>query len=210
MDNETIVKCPGCTVGTISISTEETNIPHFGKVVVSTMKCLDCGYRSSDVLPVESRTPKRFTVQIKNSDDLVIRVIRSSSSSIIIPEIGVRIDPGSVNEGYITNVEGVLVKIISILSQILRDLYAYPSHYEDTEVRINRTKDLMSRLERITSGKMKDDDILTFKLEDPNGNSAIVSDVADITQEELSDQEIMDLLGRIYSKEVSKLDQTPL
>jgi len=201
MDDTVIIKCPGCSVGTIDITNDETEIPHFGKVLISTILCPDCGYRSSDIIPLTGLPPRRYSASIDAEKDLSIRVIRSSTSTVLIPEIGLRIDPGTVNEGYITNVEGVLNRVLSILSHILRDLSKHPDQFVDTTERIERTNALIEKLTRMKSGSFDKNEVLTIIIEDPNGNSALVSDdEEDILIEDLTVEEIAKLMGDLLTE----------
>ena len=47
--------------------------------------------------------------------DLDARVIRSSSGTLRIPELGVDIEPGFASESYISNVEGVLDRVEGVV-----------------------------------------------------------------------------------------------
>lgn len=187
--------CPVCQDGELGLSTEESDIPHFGKVIISSITCRECGFRSTDVVPVENRTPARFTLEVRNPDHLSVRVIRSSTSSVIMPELNIRIDPGTVQEGYVTNVEGVIVRIMAVLGQIIRDLSERSEDVEDARERLEKAHKLKDRLTRVTDNFVDPDDGFTIVLEDPYGNSALVSDQIDIKEQTLNEEEIMTLLG---------------
>ena len=59
MDGNISIKCPGCNDGELDIVNDEMKIPHFGNVHISTLICPNCGYRSSDIVPIESGEPSR-------------------------------------------------------------------------------------------------------------------------------------------------------
>ncbi|MBP3800305.1 MAG: hypothetical protein ILA19_04935, partial [Bacilli bacterium] len=40
-----------------------------------------------------------------SKETLSVRVVRSQSATVTIPEIGVKVEPGPKSEGYVTNVE---------------------------------------------------------------------------------------------------------
>ncbi|MFO8050548.1 MAG: ZPR1 zinc finger domain-containing protein [Thermoplasmatota archaeon] len=191
---KTIVRCPACIQGVLDIDRKEIEIPHFGEVMISTLMCGSCGYRSSDVIPLTARTPKKYKIKVDGPDKLSARVVRSGTSTVIIPELGARIDPGSFSEGFITNVEGVLVRFRDILVQIKKEL----SHAEQEEAisdRISSFQDLLDRLEGIINGG-KFDEPITLVIEDPLGNSVIVSDEENVVLEEpLSDDEVLELMN---------------
>ena len=75
----------------------------------------DCGFRHSDTILLTQKEPVRFTLQVTSIEDLDARVIRSSSGTIRIPELGVDIEPGFASESYISNVEGVLDRIEGVV-----------------------------------------------------------------------------------------------
>lgn len=190
--------CPGCGKAGLRITTEESAIPHFGEVVISTLICSQCGFRSTDVLPVEERTPARFRATISREEDLLIRVIRSSTSTIMIPELGVTIQPGSAHEGYISNVEGVLQRVLGILEQVKRDLKERSQELTDARERLKKAEDLSRRIERATNGNISEDGHFTIIIEDPQGNSALVDDNGKVQNEELTEEEILSLMTSLY------------
>ncbi len=198
MGEEPVLTCPVCGVGELKINTEEIAIPHFGNVVISTMICTSCGYRSVDVMPVDNRPPSRFSVEITSKEDLDIRVIRSSTSTIRIPELGITIQPGSAHEGYITNVEGVLSRVHGILLQVERDLTDRSEEFVDIQDRMKRTSDLMKRIETAMDGHPEEDGSFSVILEDPQGNSAMISEHGRVIEEELSEEEILELTRSMY------------
>ena len=74
-----------------------------------------CGFRHSDTILLTQKEPVRYTLAVETIDDLDARVIRSSSGTIRVPELGVDIEPGFASESYISNVEGVLDRIEGIV-----------------------------------------------------------------------------------------------
>jgi zinc finger protein len=97
--------------------------------------------------------------------DLDVRVVRSMSGAIEIPEVGVRIDPGPACEGFVTNVEGVLARIERIVEGTL--LWANDDERE-------RARQILSDIANVRAGAHP----ITLILQDPRGNSAIISDTA--------------------------------
>jgi len=196
------VKCPACVVGELKIITDQTNIPHFGDIVISTMICQECGYRTTDIIPVEMRPPKRFTIIIDDPDKLNMRIVRSGTSSVSIPEIGARLDPGLFSEGFITNVEGVLRRFQDILMQLLRDMED-PLSSEPNIEKKQHAMELIELLGSFINGDLPSEKVLTIVLEDPMGNSAIISsEDGIIKEEELTDEEISALLGSRSEKDL--------
>jgi zinc finger protein len=110
--------------------------------------------------------PVRYVYRTANQDDLAVRVVRSMSASIEIPELGVRIDPGPTCQGFVSNIEGVLDRIVHAVGSAIVD--------GDAEEREN-ARLLLDKIARVKCGELP----VTVILEDPNGNSAIVSDSAE-------------------------------
>ncbi len=136
------------------------SIPFFGEVLHITSLCKKCGFRYSDTLILTQREPVHYELKIKNQDDLNVRVVRSTSGTIRIPELGIDIEPGPASESFVSNIEGVLDRVESILEMAIR-------WDEKTE----RAWELLSIIEKIEAGQYE----ATVIIEDPLGNSAIIS-----------------------------------
>ncbi len=197
MDEKIHINCPGCSDASLDIINDEMTIPHFGDVIISTLICQKCGYRTSDVISVGSKEPNRYSIHVTRSENLSVRVIRSSTSVVIIPEMGVRIDPGIIQEGYITNVEGVLHRVLPILEQILQDISLDPGSFDDAEERISRTVTLIEWIKIVLEERMEPQYYFHLVLEDPTGNSAIVDENTAIEKELLTEKEVVELTGNI-------------
>jgi len=139
----------------------EYNVEHFGSVLFNTTKCPKCGYRHSDVLSLEKREPALILAKINSLADLDIKVIKSGTATIRIPEFGAAITPGPNSEGFITNVEGVLAKVEDALTFML-------SSAEPERV---RTGEKILKQIRNARGP---DPCFTIIIEDPLGNSGLV------------------------------------
>jgi len=191
---EHVLKCPACKEGVLTVLSDQVDIPHFGEVSVSTMVCPGCGYRSSDVIPLKRSSPMRYIFKIDGPEKMKVRVVRSGSSTVQIPQIGARIDPGRFSEGYITNVEGIFQRVLNILNQLLRDFTSSLGE-EDLSDRIKMTNDLIGLLGSFIDGDINRNEPLTLILEDPYGNSAIIpDDDMDVVKEPLTDDEIAKML----------------
>jgi zinc finger protein len=148
--------CPVCSKAGLDITTNTHNIPYFDDVMETVFKCKSCGYRSVDVLVLGEHEASRHTLEIEDEKDINARIVRSGTSTVEIPELGVKITPGPDSEGYITNVEGVL-------SRIEKAIRMNPPSDKSDEV--------LKRMELAKEGKEK----LTLIIEDKSGNSAIIS-----------------------------------
>ena len=157
--------CPVCRKDTLTLTEQETEVPYFGRLYVFSMHCSNCQYRKADVEAEEQKDPVRWSVDIDSDKDLNIRIIKSSEATVKIPRI-TAIEPGPASEGYITNVEGLLEKVKEQVEAV-RDS-------EDDPDAKQKAKNLVKKITRILWGKEKTKIII----EDPSGNSAIISEKA--------------------------------
>ena len=102
--------CPCCNTE-IEYLYKTENIPYFSDILIISAVCPSCGYRFVDTPALKHGDPDVHDASVESEDDLAVRVVRSMSASIEIPELGVRIDPGPACQGFISNVEGVLDRI---------------------------------------------------------------------------------------------------
>ena len=101
--------CPVCKKP-LEITVKEQASFVGGNLTLVSMVCGNCSFRSFDIIPSESGNPSRITFHVKSEQDLNVLVARGASASILIPEIGASIKPGTASPGFITTIEGVLQK----------------------------------------------------------------------------------------------------
>jgi len=179
MNNENVEcdYCPSCNRKSLRVNNTIISIPYFGEVLDFTILCSNCGYRKADIMPIEIKEPSRYSLNVKSACDASIRIVKSSTCTIRIPELGVTVEPGPISEGYISNVEGLLSRISKVIGMGMK-------MGEDEEKK--NGKDLIERIDRLIEGQ----ETVCIILEDPLGYSAIASDKAirePLTKEELKD-----------------------
>jgi zinc finger protein len=165
LDNQ---QCPVCGKNALSLTESQIEVPYFGKLYVFSMTCFDCKYHKADVETIEHHEPSKYTFEIGSEKDMNVRVVRSSQATVKIPHL-MAIEPGTAANGYVTNVEGILNRMKSALETARDDA-------EDEEDR-KKAKNLLKKIIDIKWGKEK----VKLIIEDPSGNSAIVSDKAEKT-----------------------------
>ncbi|MGC8496735.1 MAG: ZPR1 zinc finger domain-containing protein [Thermoplasmata archaeon] len=161
--SERVEVCPICNKKTLKCLDFEDDIPYFGRVMNMLVNCENCGYRHTDFIFLEEHEPLRLEIRVSGAEDLKIRVARSAYGTIIVPELGVMVQPITMGDAYITNVEGVFSRIIKIIMQLYRD-----SSGEEKD----RLLELLKKIGLMRAGKAA----LTLVIEDPTGNSKIISD----------------------------------
>ena len=156
--------CPYCNTE-IEYVYQTENIPYFSDILIISALCGSCGYKYVDTQLLKENEPVRFEVQVDKAEDLAIRVVRSMSASLEIPELGVRIDPGPACQGFVSNIEGVLDRI----EQIVKGALVWGEKEEQENARA-----LLKKIDRVKDGSLA----ITLILEDRCGNSAIITEKA--------------------------------
>jgi zinc finger protein len=154
--------CPCCNTE-IEYLYKTENIPYFSDILIISAICPSCGYKFVDTQLLKQADPARYTMSVEAEDDLEVRVVRSMSASIEIPELGVRIDPGPACEGFVSNVEGVLDRI----EQVVKGVLSW-----GTDVEKENAVALLADIARARAGTFP----VTLILEDPSGNSGIIAE----------------------------------
>jgi len=185
------VRCPFCDSENTNTSHIEYNVDNFGTALFNVTKCLNCGYRHSDILSLEAREPTLIQAKIDSPEDLDIKVIKSGTATIKIPEFGATITPGPNSEGFITNVEGVLAKVEDALTFML-------SSADVERVRIGEK--LLQQIRRARDS----DPNFTLIVEDPAGNSGLIaSDPSRIQKRRLTKEELKEIRFGEYALDSS-------
>lgn len=157
--------CPLCSQNTLILTEREIEVPYFGKVYLFSMTCNSCKYHKADVEAIEQKEPVKYEFEISSENDMKVRVVKSSEAVVKLPHLA-SITPGPASQGYVTNIEG-------ILSRVKYQIEA-AKEIEEDESEKKKAKTLLKKITKITWGKEKQKIII----EDPSGNSAIISDKA--------------------------------
>ena len=178
MNLTTNANCPVCSAQ-MQFSWETQDIPYFGEAMLIAGVC-ECGFRHSDTILLTQKEPVRNTLAVQTIEDLNVRVIRSSSGTIRVPELGVDVEPGYASDSYVSNVEGVLDRIEEIVC------------FATSQARAAENQDGARRGEEILESialARKGEFPITLIIEDPLGNSAIASEkvkVSPLTDEDMA------------------------
>jgi ZPR1 zinc finger protein len=88
------------------------DIPHFKEVIIMSMLCESCGFKSNEIkggggIPKYGCT---ITLTCTTTDDLAREVLKSDTAGITIPEIDLQLEEGGL-DGLYTTIEGLILKI---------------------------------------------------------------------------------------------------
>ncbi|MEI7433931.1 MAG: ZPR1 zinc finger domain-containing protein [Methanomicrobiales archaeon] len=154
--------CPVCNAE-IEYLYQTDNIPYFSDIIMIRALCPKCGYRYVDTQVLTTQAPGRQEFLIETPDDIDVRVVRSMEGIVMIPELGVRIDPGPACEGFVSNIEGVLNRVTEAVEGVM-------AHGDATE-----RENARIFLEDVAAVKRGERPV-TLIIDDPSGNSAIISE----------------------------------
>jgi len=157
--------CPICHAKQLTLTEHEQEIPYFGRVFLYSMNCEACKYHKADIECAERRDPCKFAFEISSEEDLKVRVVKSGEATVKLPFI-MTIEPGPSSNGYVTNIEGILNRVKHAI-EIARDAEEEPEAKK-------KAKNMLKKLQKVMWGQ----DTLKITIEDPSGNSAIISDKA--------------------------------
>lgn len=155
--------CPFCHEKTLTLMDMKKEIPYFGVCYLFSMDCSSCGYHKADIEAEKEQEPCKYIIEIDSEKDMSIRVVKSSNAIIKIPHVG-NIEPGATSNGYVTNIEG-------ILNRMIKQLEVIQQNEEEEEESRKKAKNMIKKLRRVVWGQEK----LKLIIEDPTGNSAIIS-----------------------------------
>jgi len=157
--------CPICKEKTLTLMEHEQEIPYFGKVFLFSMSCSNCKYHKADIETSERKDPCKYTFEINSEEDLKVRVVKSSEATVKVPFI-MSIEPGPSANGYVTNIEGILNRVKHAIEMARDD--------EEDPAAKKKAKNMLKKLQKVMWGQ----ETLKITIEDPSGNSAIISDKA--------------------------------
>lgn len=157
--------CPACLKKTLTLVDDEKEIPYFGKVYLFSMDCSDpeCNLHQADLELAESHGPVKCEFEVTSEDDMSVRVVKSAAATLKIPRI-MTIEPGPASNGYVTNIEGVLSRAKRMLEKT-RDA-------SEDKSDVKKCKNMIKKLQNIMWGR----ESIKISLDDPTGNSAIISE----------------------------------
>ena len=174
--------CPVCSREGLELVELPYDVPGFGTMLIITMRCPHCGFRHRDILGLRFGEPTRHEFRVKGPEDLKVRVIRSSSATIRIPELGITVEPGPMAEAFISNVEGVLERVERAAAMMAR--------FAETPEEKAKAAEALAKIWEAREGRLK----FTLIIDDPFGNSLIAPpDKGRVRVRRLTSEEVREL-----------------
>ncbi len=176
--------CPSCNETRLQIRSILYSIPFFNELAMFSMECPSCHFHHNDVFSAEKRKPARFILYVDDPSLLRARVVRSGSGTFRLPEFGIDVEPGPSAESFITNVEGILQRTMSVVETAI-------SFAEEPDEKTKGAEILFQM-----NLAIKGDFPFTLVIEDPAGVSGIIpDDMSKVKIEELGVEEASKLKG---------------
>lgn len=157
------------------------DIPHFKEVIIMSMLCEFCGYKSNEIKG-GGGIPKfgtKITLTLTSPDDLAREVLKSDTAGVAIPELDLELGEGGL-DGLYTTIEGLLKKMRDRLES------ANPFGSGDSALKQHLTNDggdfsgispnharylaFLEKLKDMSEGRMLP---FTLEISDPLSNSFI-------------------------------------
>ena len=89
-----------------------TNIPHFKEIIIMSLDCEHCGYKSNEIKG-GGAIPKfgtKVILNVQGPQDFGREVLKSDTAGLEIPELELELEEGSL-DGLYSTVEGLLKKV---------------------------------------------------------------------------------------------------
>ncbi len=182
--------CPICfSEATLKMIAHSSEIPYFGEHTQITMICEGCGWKVTDFIPADGKKPGAWSLIVDSEEHMNTRVVRSSSCTVRITELGLEVSPGGSSTGYVSNIEGVLKRFEDAVGTIKRQS---ERDQEDRE-NVIRCNEMLSLIDSVRNGAYP----VTLELLDPVGHSQILHD--DAVSREIDSEEAESLdPGPVY------------
>lgn len=166
-----LISCPSCKEGKVQLKRTVHKLPDGEDILILLMECDKCTFMQNDVLTLNtSFKPGTWELFIENEEDLTQKIFRSPDGHIFLPEANFEIEPGNSAGYLITNIEGIINRMIHWANYMM-DSY---TSGEENEKKI--TLETLTTLENCLSGKRS----FHIILKDETGGSYISSSKKEI------------------------------
>lgn len=133
------VMCPHCKKGIIKVNRTLHTLPDKEEILIMLLECELCSFSRSDVIPLSSAfQPGIYTIRVTGGD-LTAKIFRSPTGLISLPEADFEIEPGRAAEYLITNIEGILNRMIKWTKFMLSDYAEQEKEYQ----KVQKTLDIL-------------------------------------------------------------------
>ncbi|MEM0020881.1 MAG: hypothetical protein QW039_00270 [Fervidicoccaceae archaeon] len=133
------------------------DLPSQGKTLILSGKCEVCGYRFTFTTPFEVEGSRLLEFKVERAEDLNVLIYVGENTDIEIPEFEFQFLSSDYEPGFVTTIEGLLVRIIEKMEILCNEQSCY---------------DKLDLIKRSMNGELE----FTLRLIDRYGKSGIISD----------------------------------
>ncbi|MGB9725831.1 MAG: hypothetical protein ACP5I2_03525 [Fervidicoccaceae archaeon] len=116
------MECPICGKRTFVMRSLIYNMPSYGKTLLVSGKCENCGYRFTFTTPYEMKKGRIIEYIVENPEDLNTLIFIGENTDIEIPEFNFQFLSSDYEPGFITTIEGLLLKLREKLEPLCEDI----------------------------------------------------------------------------------------
>ncbi|MHA1341695.1 MAG: ZPR1 zinc finger domain-containing protein [Promethearchaeota archaeon] len=168
-DLENKIKCPLCQKSFLNIHRTIHKLPDNEEILILLMECPTCAYKNRDIIPlVTAFKPAKWTLYIEDGD-LTPKIFRGPEAYISIPELDIKLEPGTIANYLITNVEGLLDRMLNWSKFLLLEFQSKDLNKEKKSAELIKVENTIKMLNECITGKRK----FHIILEDKFGGSYI-------------------------------------
>jgi zinc finger protein len=179
-------RCPVCEAPKAVLRTVRLDVPYFGEVFETVFMCRSCGFRHADTMLSKRGSPAEYSLKVVDDGDLFVRAVKSSSATVVVPELGLLWEPGPASTAEVTNAEGLLRRFEDAVRRAM-------TLFEGEETQA-RGRQLLRQIDAVIAGRK----VVTLVLKDPYGNSALLDDRGRVVRRDLSVKEAAELMTGEY------------
>lgn len=155
--------CPQCfREGIVKMC--QATIPFFKAIIIMAFVCEFCGFKSTEIKQGGGISEKgsKITFHVNKPEDVNRDVFKSDSCVVMIPELDLTLQPGTLGAVY-TTIEGFITKIIDQMEEV------NPFNEGDSARDSDKFFTFISKLKALANGEQA----FTFILDDPLANCFI-------------------------------------
>ncbi|MGC9079314.1 MAG: hypothetical protein ACP5G1_01100 [Nanopusillaceae archaeon] len=137
------------------------DFPSIGESILYVFKCNDCGYKTSEIIPIKEGDPTTLNIIVDSEEKLRKLILKSPYAKIILKEIDLEIYPGIESKFEI-------IPIDDLINRIKENLSSFKYLYDEKE-KIDAINQKINYLEEV----LRNNKTLTIIIEDEKGYSKI-------------------------------------
>ncbi|BFI73210.1 hypothetical protein YN1_1970 [Nanoarchaeota archaeon] len=142
--------CPICNSKNIEIENIEYDFPKIGKSILYVFKCKDCGYKTSEIIPLEEKQPVKIEIKIDNQEKFKMIILKSPYAKLILKEIDLEILPGIESKFEIKALDDLITNIKEKLESMKPLFIDEKDKYDKLIEKINYLEDVLKNKKELT------------------------------------------------------------